>query len=314
MTLTLAGVMAFGGAGLLSLKISDAKTQEGITAEKMNVDFAEETNDVMVPEEKMEETETNVVIEAEEKSEETKAPQTTKGISLPEGAKIMEETGNSVKISWDSYQITYHTADSEEETEADMGMERAIGGAIKTIQKCTNQNLIGKNIEISLLENIPQDEDFISSKAGTEYNSAVMTSVTNKKNYGVRYYAVDIDGIKDHSYSICINSITEEVFGYADYYDKDSSDYNKEYDENIPEQVKKEYTQIAKEFVKNSLEHLGTVKDSYAFTTGFMETEHGTRNTFDISCKTEKGDIVAITIDQEEKSVLGFEVNPLWID
>lgn len=296
MTLALAGVMAFGGAGLLSLKISDAKTQEGITTKE---------NDITVNE-KIEDT-----VSVTEKTEE-KNLQDTGNISLPEGAKIKKETKDILKISWDGRQITYHTAYSEKETEADMGIERAVGAAIKSVQQYTKQDLTGENIEISLQKNIPQDDDNISVTEGTEYKSTSITSVTNKKNYGIRYYAVDIDGKQNHNYSLCINSITGEVFGYADYYDKDATAYNKEYDTEELEQIKPEYIKIAENFVKDALEHLGDAKEFYAFTTGFMETENGTRNTFDISCKTKNNDIVVITMDQLEKTVLCFEVNPLW--
>ncbi len=279
MTLALAGVMAFGGAGVLSMKISDAKTQDGIITEKANGDFTSDAEDMIQP---------------EANGAETKTPQGGTEINLPKGAEILEETGDSLKISWDGRQITYHTAKSEKETEADMGIERTVVTAIKSVQQYTKQDLMGKNIEISLQKNISQDYD-----------------VVNKKNYGIRYYAVDIDGKKGHSYTLCINSITGEVFGYADYYDKDATADNKEYDAETLEQLKPAYVKIADEFLKDSLEHLGDAKEFYAFTTGFMETEHGTRNTFDIFCKTEDNDIVMITIDQLENTVLCFEVNPL---
>lgn len=297
MTLTLAGVMAFGGAGLLSLKISDAKTEENIVTENQNLDIAKKVEDS---------------VKLEERGEEKQ--QVRKNINLPRGAKLTEETEKYLKISWEGRQITYFLSESEKEEEADIGMEDVIGITIKSIQKFTGQDLTGNNIEISLHRNVLPDDEYGLLETEEATTNGTFVPVINKKNYGIRYYAVDMDGKKNHSFTLHINSITGEVFGYADYadcYDKDISKYNKEYDNTEIEQIKPEYIKIAKEFMKNNLEELGDVKECYAFTTGMMETEHGTRNTFDIFFKTQKDDIVAITMDQAEKTVLCIEINPL---
>lgn len=295
MTLALTGAIVLGGAGLLSVKMSDAKAKTSVTTKENNTAPGKMAED------------TAVLTESKEEQ-----PKNAGSISLPEGAKIDKETKNILEVSWDGRQITYHTANSIKETEADMGIGSAVTTAVKAIRQYTKKDLTGKNIEISLQENIPQDDDNISLKEGTEYKSLAITSVTNKKNYGIRYYAVDIEGNKEHNYTLLINSITGEVFGYADYYDKDATEYFKESDTGEIEKIKPEYEKIAKNFVESELGHLGEAKEFYAFTTGFMQTENGTRDTFDISCKTKNNDTVIVTIDQLEKTVLCFDVNPLW--
>ena len=289
MTLALAGVIVFSGSGLLSLKISDARTKEVTTEEEKDTNFAGQIEDV---------------VELEEKSGDL---HNKKEIDLADGEKVKEEVEYVMDIG--DREITFISS-VEGEDEADIGTATAIQIAIKSIERYATRDNMGTNFEISLHKNIPQGDESVSLKEGTRDDSNDIDTIVNRKNYGIRYYAVDFEGKGEHSYSLRINSVTGEVFGYADYYNKDASGYYKEYDKKALEKIEPEYKKIAKEFIKENLD-LDDVKECYAFTTGFMETENGSRNTFDICCKTKGDDIVVITMDQLEKFVLCFEVNPL---
>lgn len=288
MTLALAGGMAFGGVGVLSQKISYARAEKTITTEKKNVDFSEGIDDVAQP---------------EEKDSKKKISSKRQNIRLPEGAELKAENEKYLKILWGSHLVTYFLSDTEKESGADMTIEEVVVTAIKSIQEYTKQNNIGKSIEISLQRNILGDNGCILTESGET------VSVINKKNYGIKYYKVNVDGTNGHSYSLRINSVTGQVFGYVDFYNKDDGTQRGYGDDRINE-MEQEYTLIARDFVKEHL-NLGNVMDYLSFTTGIVETENGSRELFNVSCKTEEGDIVVITIDQSEKFVVCFEVNPL---
>lgn len=295
MTLALAGGMILGGTGILSQKISDAKTEKMVTTEKKSGDFTEPVDETA---------------NLQEENNEKESLKTKQGIRLPEGAEIKEEKGNSFKILWDNRQITYYMSETEKESDADLTIEEVVGIAIKSIQAYTHQNNVGKNIEISLQRNTPTDDTYILTEDASdgETNENVIPA---GKNNGIRCYAVDVKGTAEHQYSLLINSVTGQVFSYADFYDKNGEHH--EYEDaqfsELKEKMKPECAAIAGDFVKECL-YLGDVKDFFAFSTGFMTTENGSRDTFDIFCKTEDGDSVMVTIDQLEKNVLCFVINP----
>lgn len=302
MTFTLAGAMALGGTGILSQKISNARTEKIITTQKKSEDTGKQAEHVT----KGEEATTK------------KAAQNQLKLELPADAKIEEEKGGSIKIKWDGRNITYYASDSGKEIEADMlNIEEVVGTAIKSIQEYTKENNIGENIEIGLHQNILEDRADCLSGENTEEGdrgSAPIVPAGNKKNEGIWYYAVDVEGIKKHNYTLLINSVTGQVFGYVDYNDgaidskNDDVVAGKDNEERRVEST--QYALIAEKFIKESL-NVGPVKEFYAFQTGLMETKSITRETLDAFCKTEGGDVVVVTLDLLEKKVLAFEINPL---
>lgn len=297
MTLALAGGMILGGTGILSQKISDAKTEKLVTTEKKSGDFTESVDETA---------------NLQEENNEKEPLKTKQGIRLPEGAEIKEEKGNRLKILWDNRQITYYMSETEKESDADLTIEEVVGIAIKSIQVYTNQNNIGKNIEISLQKNTPADDDtYLLSEETSDGETNDEVIPAGKNNNGIRCYAVDVEGTAEHKYSLLINSVTGQVFSYADFYDKNGEyhEYEDAQFSELEKKMKPECAAIAGDFVKKYL-NLGNVEDSFAFSTGLMITENGSRDTFDIFCKTKDGDTVMVTIDQLEKNVLCFVVNP----
>lgn len=292
MTLGLAGVITLGGSGLLSQKISDARSEKTITTVKRKVETDGQMADTM---------------DLEEQNSKKGVFHKKYGIYLPESAKIKEEVGDRLTILWNGYEFIYHTSESEKQTEADMGLLDAVMIAIESVQKYGKQDVTGKNIEISLQRNLlTEDENALLNMDGMEEDAVV-----NRKNYGVRYYAVDISGMKLHQYSLRINSVTGEVFGYADYYDRGSdADYSKEFKIEEAKKMAPEFNSLAGEFVKESL-RLGEVKEYDFEAGGLMETQNVCRQIFNITCKTKENDVVLVAIDPIEKSVLCFEINPL---
>ena len=291
MTLGLAGAITLGGAGILSQNISSARSEKIITTVNKNAEPMGRLDNAA---------------DSNGQRSEKEVFHKKYGIYLPESAEIKEKTGDSLTILWNGYEFTYHMSEGEEQTEADMGLLDAVMAAIESVQKYGEQDVTGKNIEISLQRNLlTDDESTLLNMDGMEN-----ADIVNRKNYGVRYYAVDISGVKLHQYSLRINSVTGEVFGYVDYHDRGpDAEYGQEFEAGELKKMEPEFASLAGEFVKESL-CLGEVKE-YDFKVGLMETENVCREIFHIICKTKENDVVLVAMDPIEKSVLCFEINPL---
>lgn len=114
-----------------------------------------------------------------------------------------------------------------------------------------------------------------------------------------------------HQYSLCINSVTGEVFGYVDYHDRGAdAEYGKEFEAEELKKLEPEFRAFAENFVSESLNLKKA--EAYMFMEGLMDTEHACREIFIVHCKTAENDIVAVTMDPIEKSVLCFEINPIF--
>ena len=297
MTLGLAGVIAMGGTGLLSQKISDAKTEKIITTVEKGTETGNQTDGV---------------VNGKEQNTEKEVFHKKYGIYLPESAEIKEETGDSLRILWNGCEFIYHLSYSEKQKESDMSVGDAVKIAIEAVQKYGKQDVTGKKIEISLQKNLPpKDESGLVDTDGDILDIDGDSVVVNRKNYGVRYYAVDISGIKLHQYSLMINSVTGEVFGYVDYHDRGANaEYGKEFTAEELEKLEPELKSLAEKFVDESMD-LEKAK-AYNFVEGLMDTENACREIFMVYCKTKDDDVVVVTMDPVEKSVLCFEINPIF--
>lgn len=290
MTLGLAGAIAMGGAGMLSQKISDAKAETITTTVKRDAEPDSQMDDV---------------VNGKEKTKEKEVYHKKYGIYLPESAEIKEETGDGLKILWNGCEFIYYLSCSEKQTESDMSMGDAVNIAIKAVQKYGKKDVTGKQIEISLQKNLLPEYEGDSP----EYSADDM--LVNRKNYGVRYYAVDISGMELHQYSLCINSVTGEVFGYVDYHDRGpDAEYGKEFEAEELKKLEPEFRSLAEDFVNKSLNL--EKPEAYNFMEGLIDTKHACREIFIVHCKTAENDIVAVTMDPIEKSVLCFEINPIF--
>lgn len=308
MTLALAGAVALTGTGVLSQKISSAKAGTISVKENQSAAFDIQADDSREPAEKTDgqKASPNQSTDGQKAS----SNQNTLGLELPADAEIKEENEDSLKFQWDGREITYYASDSGKKIEPDMlNIEEAVRTAVRSVWEYTKENNIGNHIQMALKKNIPETEEYDSLEENNFSDSSDIIPAASKKNEGIWYYAVDADGINGHSYTLLINSISGQVFGYADYYDKNAA--ADEHSKEELERLKPEYCEAAGKFIKENLHFEEGVSEYYAFTTGLMVTENGTRDTFDIFCRTESGDIVMITMDQLEKRVAAFEINPL---
>ncbi len=296
-TLALAGIMAFGGTGVLFHNISSAREEDMVSVGKQTADSAEQAQ---------------AAEEWEGMIGTKKVYQEREKIYLPEGAKIKEESKEEgmarYKIAWNGREIFYLKSGSERESQSDISIGDAVMIAEKAVDRYSGQDVSGRDVSISLERNVPEEDD--PAFAPIDGDSGSMSPAINRKNYGIRYYCLSIDGVGSHSYILRINSVTGEVFGYADFYEKDADGFQGYHDGEAVKKAKPEFSSIAGKFVTQSLE-LGKVTEYYAFHSGLMETEKATRETFDVYCRTEENDIVVVTLDQESKRVLCFEINPL---
>lgn len=299
--LVLAGIMAAGGTGILSYRISCAREEEMVSIGKKSMAFPVQSGI----------TEASEITLGGEKVYREKQK-----IYLPEEAEIKEEIRRKenagYRISWNGYDIYYETSGSVKEREADISIGDAVLIADRAVEKYSGQDISDVTFNICLDKNLPQEGDtaYIPLDTDIREDSCELLPGLNRKNYGIRYYSLSIQGIKNHCYNLRINSVTGEVFGYVDFYEKDSVGFRGYHGGEAVKNAKPQFTSIAGEFVKSSL-GLGKVREYYAFHTGLMETEKSTRETFDVYCRMEEGDIVVVTLDQEDRKVLCFEINPL---
>lgn len=340
-TFILTGAMVVGGAGALAGQMS---SEQAKTVVVRAANTSSRTDDVTEAEgsegagtaegegqtdEKREMKETVKEDAAKEPDSGKKILQKGKGIYLPQGAVLEGEDALGYTISWNGYHITYYKAgvgeESVKEKEEDISIGKAIEIAEETVAAYGKKDISGADIIIEL----------------QEYGSAAdKEMVDNDKNYGIRCYSLYVNGVEEHVYSMEINSITGNVFCYDDFYlaedtkeeriqnevlfdgymetelgygaGKNASDeeIHVYYDKKIQE-AEKVYAPIGKSFVQDSLK-LGKVTKCFGFIAG--EMNGGTccsRFVLEFYCLTEDNDIIEIAVDQINKTVQGFEINPL---
>lgn len=319
-TLVLAGVIGVSGTGILAVKMSSAESQEVVTTVEKTLEPVEVVEKDYFVEEPL---------KAEEEQVSTKKEETCK-IKLPEGAVLEKEEAGEYKIAWKDYHITYYKGNTSsgflDEKEEDMGIELAITATEKYIQNYSyiRELIDGADICIYL------------EKFGSEVEKS---HVDNTKNYGVRCYGIHVSGKGEHSYFLYLNSITGEIICYDDFYmveetreeriqnkvifdgymetelgygagkGASSKEIHDFYDKEI-EAAKDMYIPIAKDFIEENF-NLGKVTKCFGFLPGEMVIAGGSRLTMDFCCQTETGDVVEMSIDQVNKTVQGFWINPL---
>ena len=331
--LAMTGVLIVGGTGGLGLAMAKVQKASVATESAVATDSTESAE-----EKKADKT--------EEKSSQKDSLQYEKvkeKLSLPKdavitGKKVMKPEGEpeylQYTIEWNGFTIIYEDGfGGVSKKDADMNMEQAITKAKEKIKELSKVDISGGKISYMRLGIEKEDVE-----------------VDNKKNYGTRYYDIGFE-TKKQEYSLQINSITGEVYCYTECLENPNTEeelkknrvlidgctekeygYELSYDKEIKE-AEKIYYPIAIDFVENTLK--SKVKKCYNLKAGQMgavrdnemikevKLEDGStgleckgltgRSTMFLSCLTEDGDIVEIIIDQVNKTVQSYHINPLFV-
>ena len=345
-TFILAGAMVIGGAGALAGQMSsdkaktvvvraantsgqvDAVTEDEGMEEAGTADAEEQKEERADARDEEKSAEKEDTADIKEPDSGKKILQEGKGIYLPQGAVLEGEDALGYTISWNGYHITYYKPDEEstfvKEKEEDMSIGKAIEIAEEAVAAYGKKDISGADITIYL------------QKYGSE---ADKENVDNDKNYGIRCYSLHIEGVEEHVYSMEINSITGNILDYDDFYlvgdtkeeriehevlfdgymetelgygaGKNASDeeIHAYYDKKIQE-AEKVYAPIGKSFVQDTLK-MGKVTKCFGFIAGEMGAGSCSRFTLSFYCQTENNDIIEVTVDQINKTVQGFAINPL---
>lgn len=339
--LAMTGVLVVGGTGGLGLAM--AKVQQASVA----TESAVTTTGSAVATDSAKSAKVKKADKTEEKSGQKDSSQYEKikeKLDLPKNAvitqeKVMKPEGEpeylQYTIEWDGFTITYEDGvGGVSKKDADMNMEQAITKAKEKVKELSKVDISGGEISYMRL--------------GIEKADV---KVDNDKNYGTRYYEIGFD-TKKQSFSVRINSITGEVYSYVECLENANTEeelkknkvlidgctekeygYELSYDMEIKE-AEKVYNPIAVDFVENTLKKSKVTKcyNLKVGTTGAyrdkemleeIKLEDGTsalylkgpvnRGTMVLNCLTEDGDIVEITIDQVNKTVQSYDINPLFI-
>lgn len=249
-------------------------------------------------------------------------------IYLPESARIEKKNKDEYAISWNGYTILYEKGGIQEK-ESDISIGEAVSIAENAVASFGGKEIDRATITVSLKKN--------TATYGSKW-------VNNLRNYGVRFYSMEVLDVEEHCYDLCVNAVTGQVFDYRDSYleesdselllknrvivdgytetelgygaGKNASDKEIEafYEQEIKE-AEEVYYPLAEAFIQDEL-GIGKAEKCYGIKTDGaayygLEDEAFTTPRIVVYCETEKGDIIRITFDQILKKVNSFEINPL---
>nr|MBP3599356.1 hypothetical protein [Eubacterium sp.] len=285
LTLALAGAMVVTGVGGLYGSIAQARKSDHVA--QVETASTETMADKVEKVEKVEGSQKQTWLEKE-------------SMYLPEGAKLKELKGGNYKIKWDGSEILVYHRDSvmAKESKKDLGLAKLLPILQDAVKKYSGQDMEKCQMEVCMYDGFT-----------TEYSFTAKVF-----NYTDKYYEVNIKGVPNFTYNICVNSVTGEILGY-DQCDLSKGDYKEMVDgenKKVPAEEKKECGAIAEAFVKDELK-MGKVDKTFAISYIWrIIGEKSEREGYSMICKTENGDVVELAIDAEDKTVQSFSVSPVY--
>lgn len=113
---------------------------------------------------------------------------------------------------------------------------------------------------------------------------------------------------------IMMDGYEERRAGYPDYEGLSDNEVAIHFQQKLNNE-KKNYENIAMEFIETNL-NLGKVSESYGYYTGSYKSQDGAgdRYSMKLFCNTSNGDIVEISVDQLSKEVIGYLINPPFVN
>ena len=310
-----AGVLVLGGTGCLAYQIGQVQASKQVATVERKVGNIKESAG-------------NKAIMVDDKKTERKVLLKKEKIYLPESARIEKENKDEYESSWNGYTILYAKGGIQEK-EGDISIGEAVSIAENAVAAFGGKDISGATITVSLKKN--------TETYGKKW-------VNNLRNYGVRFYSMEVLDVEEHCYDLCVNAVTGQVFDYRDSYLEESDSElilnnrvivdgyietelgygagENASDEEIEAFYEREieesegvYYPLAKTFIQDEL-GIGKVKKCYGIKVDGaayygLANESFTTPRIVVYCETEKGDIVRLTFDQILKKVNSFEINPL---
>lgn len=294
-TLALAGaIVASGSIGLHVSMAHDMKEEQTTQIEQKH--------------------EMSLGINQEDATQEKQVWLNDESIYLPEDAEIVEKSEVCYEITWDNYSITYWQDEyTAKETKEDLGLGKLMPILENTIEKYSGQDMEDCELDICLVGSMDADEGMDS-----------FATMTYDYDDSEKCYQVQVSGVGQHGYVICVDSVTGEV---TSFYHEDGSLGSFSNGWEIPaeeadivefelsEADQKEFDSIIEAFVVNDLK-LGDVEKMYGHNVGLAyinNDNNDERAYYSVICKTDNGTAVEVTVDCGEKEVIGFNIDAVYM-
>lgn len=221
-----------------------------------------------------------------------------------EKAECSDTSEYEYHVFWNHFYITVYypgIKGYKMKKDTDISMITAIQKSIAEIKKLTGKDVSGGKVLLGRGVN--------KVKAKRAYH--MLLSLDKDGDY----WSICDDKENERLWSVSVSAVTGEINSYSDYSDRGAVQENEADSlEGLPPQelneIGKEYNAIATNFVEHTLKK-GKVEKCFGMSSYNEIRSNGYEPIITLYCKTEEGDVIEISINQINKTVFAYDMDPI---